>query len=155
MGIVYTGVFSGVSVTAAQDLFELLAPAARSVILHSVAISQSSNTDSEQLRLTIRRVTGAPTSGSGGSTVTPASAVPGLTFDGTLEANNTTRISGGTQATLWDEGQNVLNGWQYLPVPEDRLEAEGGSRLVIGLEAAPADALTMSGVIVFEVIGGV
>lgn len=155
MGVVFTGVFSNVTVSAAQDLFELLAPTNRSIVLHEVTITQHSDIDSEGLRFTVKRVTGAPTSGSGGTTVTAASVVPGITFSGTLEANNTTRLSGGTSVTLREEGQNVLNGYVYAPVPEDREEIEGGTRFVVGLENAPADALSMEGTIKFEVVGGI
>lgn len=155
MGIVYTASFSAVAVTVAQDLFEILAPTARSIILHSVVVTQVSDTDSEQLRFAVKRVTGAPTSGSGGSTPTAVSAVPGCTFSGTVEANNTTRISGGTSVTVWEESQNVLNGWIYMPTPEMRPEFEGATRCIIGLEAAPVDSLTISATVTFEVVGGV
>lgn len=158
MGMLYTGVFQAVAVTAAQDLFEVLAPAARSVVLHKVSITQSTeagDAQAEMLRYSIRRVTGAPTSGSGGSAVTPVSLPPGVTFGGTLEANNTTRISGGTIVVLEEEAAHVATGWLHQPPPEQRHEIEGATRLVIGLESAPADSVTLSGTILFEVIGGI
>jgi len=154
MGNVFTASFSAVAVTAAQDLFEILCPSALSVILHSVVITQVSDTDSEQIRFAIKRVTGSPTSGSGGSTATPRSMVPGATFSGTVEINNTSRISGGTNTTLWEESQNILNGWIYMPTPEMRPEFAGGTYIIVGLEAAPVDSLTISGTVTFEVIGG-
>jgi hypothetical protein len=154
MGNIYTATFSAVAVTAAQDLFEILAPATLSIILHSVVITQVSDTDSEQIRFAIKRVTGSPTSGSGGSTVTPRPIVLGATFGGTVEANNTTRISGGTNVTLYEESQNILNGWYYLPTPEMRYEFGGATYCIVGLEAAPVDSLTISGTATFETIGG-
>lgn len=151
MGRVYSVSFSATAITAAQDLFELLAPSGSSIRLHAVYFSQHTDTDSEQLRLTIKRVTGAPTSGSGGSTPTPIPLLPGDAASGiTAEANNTTRISGGTSVTLHDEAVNVLNGWVYLPTPEMRPVAAPSTRLVIGLETAPADSITCNGVAYVE-----
>jgi hypothetical protein len=98
MGRIYSISFEEVAVTAAQDLFEILVPADAVMRLHSIVISQSSdagNAQSEQLPFTIKRVTGAPTSGSGGSTPTPRPHSQGDAAAGiTAEANNTTRLSG-------------------------------------------------------------
>lgn len=150
MGRMYTASFNAVVVTAAQDLFELNAPAAACVVLHAVYINQSSDTDSEQLRFTLQRAGG---SGSGGSVPTANPLQAGdQAFGGTVEANNTTRAT--TLTLLHTESQNVLNGWVWLPTPEMRIVLSPSGRLIVGLEAAPADALTMSGTVYFEVVGG-
>jgi hypothetical protein len=47
-----------------------------------------------------------------------------------------------------------MAGWNYLPTPEMRIDFSPSTRCVIGLEAAPADSLTMSGTVVVEEIGG-
>lgn len=160
MGIVYIATFQNVSVTAAQDLFEVTCPTAKSVILHEIKITQSSeigDAQAEMLRYTIKRGQGTITSGSGGSTPTAVSAIPGLTFSGTVEANNTTRavVGTGTLTTLEEEAEHVANGYHHLPTPEVRHEFAGGDRIIVGLESTPADAVSMSGNIIFEVIGGV
>ncbi len=146
----YTACFAGVAVSAAQDLFEINAPADSAVILHRVVITQSSDTDSEQLIFSIQR---AGTSGADGSTATPAPLNAGdAAFGGTVEINNTTRA--GTLTLLHRESQNVLNGWDWCPTPECRVVISPSGRVIIGLEAAPADALTMGGTAYFEEIGG-
>ena len=153
MGRMYTAIFDAVAVTAAQDLFEIVAPSDAVVRLHRIIINQSSDTDSEQLRFAIKR--GATTSGSGGSSVTPNPASAGdSAFGGTVEANNTTRASAGTIVTLHVEAQNVLNGWDWHPTPEERIDISPSIRLIVGLEAAPVDSLTMHGTMYFEEIGG-
>lgn len=151
MGRMYTAAFSAVAVTVAQDLFEINAPSDAAVILHRVVITQGSDTDSEQLRFTIQRSTG--TSGSGGSTLTPAPlAVGDPAFGGTVEANNTTRAT--TLTMLHSESANVLNGWDWHPTPECRITISPSGRVIVGLETAPADSLTMDGVMYFEEVGG-
>lgn len=157
MGRFYAVNFSAVAVSAAQDLFELNAPAnaAARIRLHSLSLIQTSDVaaaDSEVLRVSVKRSSSASTSGSGGSAPTPTpleSGDPAATF--TAEVNNTTQVTGGTTVVLCEDGFNVLSGWQWsLPIPPDRRpSAINGERLVVSL-TAPADALTMSGTAIVE-----
>ena len=153
MGRMYSATFEEVAVTAVQDLFELVAPADSAVILHSVSISQSSDAgdaQSEMLNLLYHR---GSTSGSLGTTVTPAPLNLGdAAFGGTCEANNTTQSTEGT--ILRAENFNVLAGYLWQPTPEERIVISPSGRLIIELQTTPADSLTMSGTIVFEEIGG-
>lgn len=160
MGMRYSGVFSDVAVSAAQDFFELLAPTDAAIIVHSVRIGQSSDAgDAQAEMLAIEMVSGrgTVTSGSGGSTPTPGALEKGFAASGaTLEANNTTRmaVGTGTLVTVLEDTFNVQVGWLYQPVPEERIVITPGDRLTVALPSAPADALTMSGTIVWEEIGG-
>lgn len=150
MGRMYSAVFEEVAVTVVQDLFEIVAPADAVVIVHSFEISQSSDTDSEQLNLLFHR---GSTSGSGGSTPTARPLEVGTAaFGGTVEANNTTQSTEGVH--LHTASFNVLNGYIWMPTPEARIVLSPSGRLNIELQTAPADSLTMSGVVVFEEIGG-
>lgn len=155
MGRMYSAVFSGVSVSAAQDLFELSAPSSGVVLLHGVSVTQDASETSEQLPFTIKRIP-SPTSGSGGSAVTPRElgGVGDAAAASTVEANNTSRAtSGGTIETLRRRGENILNGAHWLFTPEERIVVPPSGMIVVGLEAAPGAALTMSGELIFEEIG--
>lgn len=157
MGRYYAVSFSAVAVSAAQDLFELTAPAngAARIRLHQVNLVQTSDVasaDSEVLRVSLLRYSSASTSGSGGSAPTPApleSGDPAATF--AAEVNNTTQATGGTSVTLVEDGFNVLGGAALaLAIPPDRRpSAVNGERLVVRI-TAPADALTMSGTVIVE-----
>lgn len=157
MSRMYSVSFTAVTVSAIQDFFEILAPSTASLVLHSIVISQSSDVgdaEDEMLRVTIKRVTGAPTSGSGGTTPVPVAIKAGApAAAGTFEANNTTVLTGGTQVTIWVENFNVRAGWQFVPTPEMRPTFGPSTRLLVKSEKAPADALTMSGTLVYEAIG--
>lgn len=160
MGIRFTATFQAVAVTTAIDFFELLAPSVRSVKLCEAHITQSTevgDAQAEMLRFAIKKATGAVTSGSGGTVVTPTSDVPGITYSGTLEANNTTRIAVGTGVitVLEEHAEHVATGFHHVATDGKEYEIEGATRLVIGLEAAPVDSINFSGVIKFEVIGGI
>lgn len=157
MGRYYAVAFSAVAVSAAQDLFELTAPAngAARIRLHEIRLIQTSDVasaDSEVLRVTVKRGTSGTTSGSGGSAPTPApleSSTPAATF--AAEVNNTTQMSGGTITVLNEGGYNVLGEYVWSPAiaPDRKPTAINGERLVVSL-TAPADALTMSGSVIVE-----
>jgi len=152
MGRIYSATFSAVAVTAVQDFFEINPASAKSVRILGLFISQYSDVGDAQdelLSWAVKR--GATTSGSAGSTPTAVPINPGDTaFGGTVEANNTTRASAGTIVTLHADTFNVRAGLVWVPPPEMRWGVDGGSRLIIGLEVAPADSLTMNGTVYFE-----
>ena len=153
MGRMYSVVFEEVAVTAVQDFFEINAPADSVVILHSLEIAQSSDAgdaEDEQLSLLIHR---GSTSGSGGTTPTPAPINLGdAAFGGTTEVNNTAQSTEGT--ILHATAFNVRAGYFKEWTPETRIVISPSDRLIIELQTAPADALTMSGTIYIEEIGG-
>lgn len=153
MGRMYSVTFEEVSVSAAQDLFEIVAPSDGIVTIHALEISQSSDagdSESEQLNLLIHR---GSTSGSGGSTPTPAPMNIGdPAFGGTVEANNTSQSTEGT--ILHSACFNVMAGYQYIWTPESRPVLSPSGRINVELQTAPADALTMSGTVYFEEMGG-
>ncbi len=155
MGRLYSVPFSAVSVSAAQDVFEVLAASAKPFYLHEVGIAQSSDfgdAQAEGLSVLIKRATGSYTSGSSGSTVTPAKHNTNDAAAGpTAEVNNTTQASAGSGAltTVRAEAFNVQSGYQYLPPPEQRYFFLSAEAVVVSI-TAPADAVTMSGTLVFE-----
>lgn len=153
MGRMYIATFNGVAVTAAQDLFELIAPADSAIQIHSWAISQSSDagdSESEQLSVLCHRGTAT---GSGGSTLTPAPLNVGdPAFGGTVESNNTTQSAEGTK--LGAQCFNVMAGIEKIYTPESRPVISPSGLFIVELTGAPGDSLTMSGEIVFEAIGG-
>lgn len=153
MGRIYSASFEEVAVSAAQDLFEVVAPSDAAVIVHSVTITQSSDAgdaQAEMLPILIHRGTAT---GSGGTTVTPSPLQVGDTaFGGTVEANNTSQSVEGT--FLHAEAFNVQIGFYYLPPPEDRPVVSPSALFIVELQSAPSDAITTNGTVIFEEIGG-
>lgn len=153
MGRVYSASFEKVAVSAAQDLFEVVAPADATVKIHSCTISQDSDAGDAQAEMLSVLIHRGNATGSGGTTPTPSPLSEGdAAFGGTTEVNNTSQSVEGT--FLHAEAFNVQIGLFYLPPPEDRVEVAPSQLFIVELQDAPADALTMSGTIVFEEIGG-
>ena len=155
-GRVYSAVFEGVTVSVAQDFFELTAPATAAVCVREIHITQDDNETSQQLPVKLIRVPATVTSGSGGSAPTPRKMENGSpAAAATVEANNTTvATTSGTLEILRRIGDNVLNGWHWVFLPETMLWLAPSGVLVVRLVTAPSpSALTMSGEIVWEEIG--
>ena len=157
---VFTATFAAVAVTAAQDLFEIVAPANSRVRLLELDIGQYTDfgdAAAEILSISIHR--GHTTSGSGGSTVTPANLDPYSRVAGaTVEANNTT-VATTAGVLLWSTAWHIQAGFVWRPL-EDVHEApyrrhiliKPSQRLVVRI-TAPADSITVNGTMLFEEIG--
>jgi hypothetical protein len=148
--------FDNQSVSAAVDLFEILAGTGKPFVVHRVTISQSSDygdSQAEGLRILIRRATSGYTSGSGGTTPTVGKASVNDSNHGmTVEACNTTAAVAGTGSltTLVADAFNVQAGFDWFPTPEMRPLLLPGEALIVNLPTTPTDALSMSGTVVVE-----
>lgn len=146
MGRVYTIPLNIGSHTAILDIAEILAHADKPFRLIALELGQTTelgDAQEEVLPVIVKRVTGAPTSGTGGSTPTaqPVDA-HAVAFSGTVEVGNTTVLSGGTSNELARIPWNVRGGTLWTPPPEIWWTFSGGTRLVLTEAVAPADALT-------------
>lgn len=155
-GRIYAAQFNDVSLTTAVDLFELNAPADAVVELLEVHLSQQTETgDAAEEMLNILIKTGATTTGSGGTTPT---AVPRQlgdpAFGGTVEANNTTKATGGTIVTHACHWWNIRVPFDLIFTPETTVIVSPSARLTVELVGAPGDSTDISGYIVFKEIGG-
>jgi len=160
MGRRYTAQVNGVAVTAAQDVFEIAAPADAVVVVHGWSLLQTTDVGDaaeEVLLVSTVRGVGSVTSGSGGSTPTAQPLEDGdAAFGGTVEANNTTRMAAGTGTleTLEQHGWNVRIPLVHFYPPELRPVISPSNRWTLSLPAAPADSITTSACVWFEEIGG-
>jgi len=161
MGRMYTATINAVSVSTIAELFAIMAPADSVVVVHEICITQDSSETSEQLPLHIFRT--ATDQSAKGSAITPAPLNAGdAAFGGTVRSNILTGATFATVTTLlMRQAQNILNGWHILPRPESRIvlspgvsATTTGANLVIKLDTAPTAALTISGYVVLEEIGG-
>jgi len=150
---IYDSNIENIAISGVQDLYEVLAPSDAVVLIHEVNIEQGDVDTGEQLRVICKRVTGAPTSGSGGGTITPSKRSPTSAAAGaTVERNNSTILSGGTQEVVASRGFNILNG---LPVVFDPpVEISPSTRFVVGLSGTPAASTSFNCQLMHEELGG-
>jgi len=169
---VFTATFSAVAVSAAQDLFEIVAPSDSRVRLLEIDIGQYSDfADAQAEILSLLFFVGHATVGSGGTTITAgvenstvglANISPyGRESGATVLVNNTTVATGTTAELMWATQWHVQAGFIWRP-SEDmprgldpfrrHIVLKPSQRLVIRC-TAPADAITTNGSVLFEEIG--
>lgn len=156
LGRAYTVTFTAVAVTATQDLFYVKPAADKPCILEYCSISNVGGTadagdaQEELLRVEVIRLPATVTVGSGGSAPTPrALAVNDSAAGFTARVNDTTvATTSGTAQTLIADGFNVRAGYIWLPAPEHRIVVANAEAVVVRLNLAPADSLTISGTLV-------
>lgn len=133
--------------TAQIDFFELLTATGKPVLLHGFELGQATevgDAQEEMLLLVLKRVTGAPTTGSGGPTaptlnpLTPNDTAAGAT----IKHGNTTKLTGGTSVELARFAWNVRSPLLFLPPPEGRITVESATRLVLEELTTPTDSIT-------------
>lgn len=157
-GRVYSVVFGAVSVSAAQDLFEITPADDKPVEIIGLSLCQTGNSDvgdaaEECLRFSIIR--GFTASGSGGSAPTPrpmkrTDAAAGFAS----EVNNTTVANTGTSVILHEDSFNVRAGYiNWWPPGTEPDASQGDTTIVVRLNSAPADAITLSGTLYVRELG--
>ncbi len=159
MGVMFTASSKAVAMTAAQDLIQLKAAATGAVKIHGWCVSQSTEVGDaaeEMLVLTTNKGIGSVTDGSGGSSVTAVPLVHGATaFGGTVEANNTTRLAVGSGTLVECEVHSWNERVPYMMwyTPETRPVVRPSEYWTLEQETTPADSVTVSVTIWFEVEG--
>lgn len=160
---IYMATFENVSVSAAQDFFELAPASQVPCVLHAIHLhnvggtSDAGDSQMEMLRITVRRLSDV-TSGSGGSSSNPRGASGLSDPTASCEVNNTTvaTVATGVNHLLLSKGWNTLAPFDHIWTPETRpvigwdLGNDFAARCVVRLEAAPADAFSVSGTLVWE-----
>src|ERR1044071_994781 len=108
----YTVQFNNVSISAAQDLFGLLATANMAFKVHWIELGQKTLTSWEAKEVQLIRNPATVTVGSGGTAPTPQKVNNGdAAATVTARVNDTTsQTTSGTASTLWSREWEFLNG---------------------------------------------
>lgn len=158
MTTLFSATFNAIGVAAAQDLFEIAAPATSRVLIHQIEFGQYSEFgDAQDELLSVLIMRGHTTTGSGGAAVTPANLESwGRAAAATVARNNTTVATGGSPVTLYATAFNVRAGFYWpsasLSYLQRPITLEAGERLVARI-TLPIDIMTMNGTLIFEETG--
>lgn len=155
MSRMYTVEFENRVVAAADgthDLFEINPIADRPCVIHAVFLSQSTETsDAAEEQLRIQIIRGHTTSGSGGAAATPRPLDENDAAAGfTAEVENTTLATLGSAVNLHSDTWNVRVPFDPPLTPKMTWRVEAGVLLVVRLQAAVADDITMGGTLYVE-----
>lgn len=131
----YTVLAEAQTISTAITILELTAASTAALELYRAWISQGGSTTSAMARIQILRKSGTIT-----GTATPPTANPlevGMpAFGGTVKWKATAEGTDG--AVIYSDSFNVLNGWLWLPVPEERIMVPPSGIIALKFPAAPA-----------------
>ncbi len=152
MGRFYTVTIDAVAVSAAQDLFGLLATASMAFKVHELFLGQKTLTTAEMRQITCKRMPATATVGSGGSAATPRKDLSGdaaATF--TARINDTTpQTTGGTAEPVYADDWYYSNQ-NLIWIPREKgpvIKPSDG--FVVNLPTAPSGSMTVSGSLKIE-----
>lgn len=126
----YQGVYSArvnlTAFTGAKTAMQIKAGASNPLEILRVSITQRGGTTSEQIQAQLLRKTAAATV----TSLTPLKMDPSAPTAGAAGGTAATGTNASGEGTdgdvLIQEGFNVLNGFLYLPVPEERIKVPAG-----------------------------
>ena len=152
---IFSAVVEAQAVTAAQDIFELVAPSDSLLAIREIRIGQYSDFgDAAAEILSLLVIRGHTVAGSGGSAVTPVNRSPvsgALASTATVKRNNTT-VATTSGVTVLADAWNIQTPYLYLPSREECILVNPGQRLVVRL-STPADSISVNATLVFEEMG--
>jgi len=141
---VYDLVRSSVTTSTAITIQQVTTVAGTAIELTRSYVNQSTITTSAQTRIQLLRKSSAATVTSQTPTLRSVSMQASKCVGGATASGITATIEG-TDSTVYDEeGFNVVNGWLYLPVPEERIMLVNTS-VALKFPTAPTSAGYCSG----------
>ena len=152
-GLMYTAKAQAVSVTSvAQNLWEIIAGAGVSLLIHSIRIEfvptiVSGVAQDVRYALAIQIIS---TTGTGGSAVTPQPEHPRNTVAAVTTFNSLVTTPGTAGAVKSASQPSIILPYERIYTPDQRIPIAGGGRLAINLAAGLGATYTMSSEIYFE-----
>lgn len=132
------------AVTGAITLIQVTAPSTSGLHLLRAWCSQSSSASATQLPIMLVRKT---------ATVTGSSFTPLALDENDPAASSTVLVNASAEGTngniLIREAWDYLNGWLWVPTPDDRIAVKAGGIIALTLPVAPSASVTLTAGIVF------
>lgn len=146
---VYSVTMNSVAVSTGKSLIRISAPATMVLVVLRAQLSQSESVASNQDRIILQRCS---TDGTGTANTPEKAEVggPAATF---TAVTNLTAEPTLTTSPFIDESFNWLNGWLYMPSPEERIWIPPSGRLVLRIPQTPAISLTMEAELIIGEVG--
>ena len=141
---VYNLVRPATATSTAITIQQVLAPAGTMIELTRSWVNQSTVTTSAQTRIQVLRKSAVATVTLQNPALLGIGMQASKCVGGTGATGITATVEGTDSAVLIEEGFNIVNGWLYLPVPEERIYTINGA-VCLKFPTAPAAANFSSG----------
>lgn len=152
-GRFYTVSITDVAVSATQDLIAILATANMAFKLWRIELGQRTLTTWEAKTIKIIRNPVTVTAGTGGTAATPQKMNNGdaaATVTARINDITTQQSTNGTASLLLQREWEFLNGFIWVPMPDERPVIAPSQGLAINLPTAPSGSMTVSGFALIE-----
>jgi len=152
-GLLYRATVQNVTVTnAAQNLFEVIAAAATSLLIHAIRIEfdpviYSGVAQDVRYYLSIASLS---STGTGGTAITPVPLHPRNTVGAVTTINSLVTSPGTLAAVKSAAAPSVIVVYDRIFTSDQRIPVVGSGRLGIGVTASLGGSLSMSATIEFE-----
>lgn len=144
----YIILLENVSVSTLRTLIEFTNASTKVCEVLRAWVTQTNSEVSTQEEVEMIRKSAAGT----GTSATPAPTDGSDTaFGGSARVNCTAEGTTGTR--VWREGMNILSGWLYQPVPEERIVVPGSGILALRWAQTPEAAIDVTAGMVLREIG--
>lgn len=140
----YVARLDATAVTGAITLIQVTAPSTGSIVLLRAWCSQSSSASAAQLPIELVRASTAATA----TTFTPLALNENDPAASSTAAVNAT-VEGTKGNVLIREAWDYLNGWLWVPTPEERITVKASGICCLYLPVAPSASVTLQAGIVF------
>lgn len=145
MGRPYT-VMASSAVSTSTNLLQVTAPSTMTLEIIRAWVMQSTSTTSAQTDIILVRKSATA---SAGSTATPVKLEVGDPAP-TFTAMSAAGTNGTDTDIVYGEGFNILNGWLYSPVPEERIIVPPSGMLALKFPSTPPSATYRYGITLRE-----
>ena len=149
----YVAYMDNVAVTAAITLVQVKAGATSAITILRAWMSQENTDTTDQLRVQLLRKTAAATVTSFTPILLGATSAASDAVGGTAATGTDASVEGTDGDILHPDVPNILNGWFYVPVPEERITIAPSGIIAIKLPAAPAASMNITAGIVWAETG--
>jgi hypothetical protein len=149
---VYNLIRSAVTTSTAITIQQVLAPAGTMIEPVRAWAEQSTITTSAQTRIQLLKKTAVATVTSATPAVLGNAMQASKCVGGAAATGITATVEGTDGAVIIEEGFNIVNGWLYLPVPEERTYAINQA-IALKFPTAPTSAGYSSGISWLEYAG--
>lgn len=128
---------------------QITAPSTMTLEIIRAWVTQSASTTSAQTDIILVRKSATLTSGTSNTPVKLEAGDPSASFTA-LRSGGVVGNEGTDTDVLYGEGFNVLNGWLYVPVPEERIQVPPSGILGLKFPTAPPSATYRYGITLRE-----
>lgn len=152
-GLMYTAKQQSVSVTnAAQNLWEIIAAASTSLLIHSIRLEfvptiTSGVAQDVRAAISIQTIS---TTGTGGSAITPIAEHPRNSVAAVTTFNSLVTAPGTLGVVKSASNPSIIVPFERIFTPDQRIPITGGGRLAINLAAGLGSTIVLSSEIYFE-----